>query len=398
MQDSHFSQTTSDLQNLLADHQDVGIVIGDHHTIDKVGAALALYLSLTQSGKNVQVISSREPIVEVANLVGIDQLKKSFDGKVSLMTVSFPLNGKAIQKVSYNTEKEWLHLNVFAGDEGLNFTERDVQFVKKGSSPSLIFAFGLPSAQDVINLAGSDSIQIVNIDSHPSNQMYGDVVLADPSFSSTSEIVAKLLSSLSLPIDIDIAQNLMDGLSFATRNLTAQNTSPFAFEATAAVMKMGARRRVMNDNSQNRRGDRDQSQGQGQNQGGQNRQGQNMNARPAGDRDRDRDRTSDRDRSGDRDRDRSGDRDRIGRPNFDRRNTQQQGPNTQSQPMSQRPQQPIQQQGFQSPQQDDTIMNASAPQPMHVQEQPQPETSVEDVPQDWFEPKIFSGAKTPDEN
>jgi len=58
--------------------------------------------------------------------------------------------------------------------------------------------------------------------------------------SSISEQVANLILSLNLKLDIDIAQNLMHGISFATNNFQDVKTSALAFEMVSVLMKNGA--------------------------------------------------------------------------------------------------------------------------------------------------------------
>lgn len=246
MKDYLFTQNRDLLASLLSQYQDIGIVVGSEHNLDTVGASLALYLSLQTAGKNVQIVSDAQPIVEISHLVGIDRMKQSFDGNVNMLTVAVPRRGKAIQKVSYNIEGDWVHLNIFAGEEGLNFSEDEVRFIKKGSAPSLIFAVGVSTIQDLEKFAQSDA-RIINIDNDTSNQLYGDIVMADPSFSSISEITARILEELSLPVDIDIAQNLMDGLVQATNNFTTPTTDANAFQAASFLMKHGALRKTSKD-------------------------------------------------------------------------------------------------------------------------------------------------------
>lgn len=71
----------------------------------------------------------------------------------------------------------------------------------------------------------------------------GDVVVIDPVFSSISEIITQLLIDLGFLGDPDSFQNLLDGISYATRNFTSPQTSAFAFEAAGFLLQNGARRK-----------------------------------------------------------------------------------------------------------------------------------------------------------
>ena len=83
--------------------------------------------------------------------------------------------------------------------------------------------------------------RLVNI----SNQVgsFAHVNITDPS-SSNSELVTALLKELSLPLDIDIANNLMRGIEAATEGLSSPNMTADTFEALAILYRSGARRQT----------------------------------------------------------------------------------------------------------------------------------------------------------
>lgn len=246
------NQNKEQLLGLLANTSEVGIVVGGHSQ-DKMAGALALYLSLLNTGKNPQIVALKDPLVEVSNLVGVDRVKRKFEGEIKTLVLSVPYREKQnaqgemegeIQKVSYNIEGDRLNVNLFAGDKGFTFTEKDIQYIKQGSAPTLIITIGIRDFSEIEELVGpSNSLKVINIDCSSQNSFYGDIPLVDPSFSSVSEMVARIINDLSFPIDIDIAQNLMDGIVHATHNFSLPTTSPFAFETVGVLMRYGAQRK-----------------------------------------------------------------------------------------------------------------------------------------------------------
>lgn len=233
------------IQDILARNSSVGIVVGKNPSIDDMGAALALYLSLKSSGKQVSIASPTDPIVEVSNLVGINKVKKSLDSEGGDLIVSFPYQDGEIEKVSYTLENGFLNIIVKAAEDGLSFSEKDVKYKNSGAMPSAIFVVGTPRLSDLGNLFDPELLKdttIINIDNKKENQGFGEVVLVSSDFSSVSEQIGSLLTSLNYPIDADIAQNLLSGISFATENFQSSKTSPVAFEITAKLMQQGAKR------------------------------------------------------------------------------------------------------------------------------------------------------------
>lgn len=237
------SQNKQNLQSLLTPGTSVGIIASEKQNIDVLSAALSLHFILQDSGYSSQVISKKEPIVEHSFLVGIDQLKKSFGGITKSLVVSFPYVEGEIEKVSYNIEGDRLNVNLFGTDQGIKFDEKDVKYVRQGSSPQIIITVGIQNASEIEELVDTVNTKIINIDNHIGNALFGEVVLVDTQYSSLSEVVARLTADMGLQLEFDVAQNLLDGISFGTSNFSSPKTSPLAFEMAGVLMHKGAIRK-----------------------------------------------------------------------------------------------------------------------------------------------------------
>jgi len=242
----NIAQNKTNLQSLLSNSASIGIIASENQTIDSLSAALSLHLILQDSGKSSQIISKKDPIVEHSFLVGIDQLKKSFGGVTRNLTVSFPYVEGEIEKVSYNIEGDKLNVNLFGTEQGIKFEQKDVKFIRQGSSPQLIVTIGVLNPAEIEGLVETGA-QVVNIDNNVQNALFGNVVLVDPSYSSLSEIVAKLAIDLGLVMEFDVAQNLLDGITHSTNNFSSAKTSPLAFEMAGVLMQKGALRKNLKD-------------------------------------------------------------------------------------------------------------------------------------------------------
>lgn len=241
MNHQNFAQDILSLRNLLQNNT-IGILLGDKMNLDTAGAALGLFLSLKEAGKNSQIISVKEPVVEIANLVGIDKIKKSFSGDASRVVVSLPYNRGEIGKVSYKEENDRINFYLTASDGRsiTHYDNTDINLIWDGSMPGVIIAVGVGSPAKLSEAIGQigNGIKIVNIDN--SSESFGDISFSDTSFSSVSEVCAKIIKELRLPMNIDIAQNLMDGILYGTRNFTKNSVSSYAFEMTGILMQAGA--------------------------------------------------------------------------------------------------------------------------------------------------------------
>ena len=283
------TQEMTMLRDFIDREQDLGIVVGSHQNLDTYASALALYLSLTQAGKKVQLVSKKSPTVEVSNLVGIDRVKESFVGNTGKLVVALPYIKGEVEKVLFTEAPDTInfHLTAAEGKSITPFELKDVKLMWEGGAPGAIIAIGVGTIDELAGVVDANTAKIVNIDNFQGNSRFGEVVMVDESFSSLSEVVGKIIKDLNLPTDIDIAQNVMDGVLYSTRNFTKPNTSPLAFEAVSSAMYLGAQRKteekreqnapMQNNNRQYQSQDR-QSRDQGQDRNrDNNRQSQNTN-------------------------------------------------------------------------------------------------------------------------
>lgn len=223
------------LRELLGKEENITIFVSKNPDLDSMAAATALYLSFLKAGKKTNIVCPTEPIVELSSLVGINKVSKMINSNGRDLTIILPYQKGKIEKISYNIENDKIHLVVKAGEEGLGFDKEDIIFSKTGGElTGLIFLVGVSNPSvDLNNLYSEEilkSAKVVNISDFTQGA------------SSISEIIATILNSLSAPLDVDIAQNLMSGIIFATNNLQNEEVTPVAFEMVAFLLKYGAKR------------------------------------------------------------------------------------------------------------------------------------------------------------
>ncbi len=88
-------------------------------------------------------------------------------------------------------------------------------------------------------LEAADSEICINIDHHPSNPRYGDLVCVDPTAPATGQILFELLKAGNFPIDCEIAENLFVAISTDTGSFQYSNTTSRTFEITAELVRAG---------------------------------------------------------------------------------------------------------------------------------------------------------------
>jgi phosphoesterase RecJ-like protein len=79
----------------------------------------------------------------------------------------------------------------------------------------------------------------INIDHHPSNPRYGDLVHIDPASPATGQILFELIRSEKLPLNQRIAENLFVAISTDTGSFQYPNTTARTFEIGAELLTCG---------------------------------------------------------------------------------------------------------------------------------------------------------------
>jgi phosphoesterase RecJ-like protein len=79
----------------------------------------------------------------------------------------------------------------------------------------------------------------INIDHHPSNPRYGDLIYIDANAPATGQILFELMKSEALPMDLEIADSLYVAISTDTGSFQYPNTTARTFEIAAELIRAG---------------------------------------------------------------------------------------------------------------------------------------------------------------
>lgn len=86
----------------------------------------------------------------------------------------------------------------------------------------------------------ADRVFDVNIDHHPTNTRFARVNLVDEQAAAAAEIILDLAPELDLPIDAQVASNLLTGLVTDTIGFRTPNVRPRTLRNAARLMELGA--------------------------------------------------------------------------------------------------------------------------------------------------------------
>jgi len=80
----------------------------------------------------------------------------------------------------------------------------------------------------------------INIDHHVSNAYFGNVNIVDIKAASTTQVLYDVLKEIDIPINVDIAINLLTGLVTDTIGFRTENVTPQVLRLAAELQELGA--------------------------------------------------------------------------------------------------------------------------------------------------------------
>jgi phosphoesterase RecJ-like protein len=86
----------------------------------------------------------------------------------------------------------------------------------------------------------NDNINIVNIDHHPQDELFGDFNIVNSNSSSTSEIIYEIFLEANFTMNKDIASFILMGIMSDTGNFMHTNTSPKTLNIASDLLLRGA--------------------------------------------------------------------------------------------------------------------------------------------------------------
>jgi len=232
------------VEEALTPAQTFAIVLPTNLNTDKVAAALALFLSLKKAGKQVSIACSTPMIVEYSSLIGVDKIGQKFGGH-NLM-VSFDYHEDSIEKVSYHIENNKFNLVIQPKEGYPPLSTQKINYSYFGNQADVVLTVGAASWENLGSLYQEnkslfEESQSINLGISSHNSQFAKINLVDSQMASISELVTLMLSSLNLPLDEDMASNLLLGIKKASFDFSLNKSGPSTFEAVAICLRAGAR-------------------------------------------------------------------------------------------------------------------------------------------------------------
>ncbi len=232
------------IQTLVNNAKKILVVTHKAPSIDTMAATLAIYLAFQKMGKDVTVAMEEPPLVEVANLVGVNKVQTTLPGKNLLLTYK-PYNLGDFEKVTclenpaVAGQQDSFSLTVIT-KESVTPDPKNFSFSFSGAGADLIVTVEILEPAEAGRLYDPNlfsSAPVINIDNHDPNKDYGKFNLVEPEAASLCEIVTFFLRAVNAQLDQDIAKNLYDGILAATNHFQNPKVAAATFEAAAICLR-----------------------------------------------------------------------------------------------------------------------------------------------------------------
>ncbi len=223
------------------------IILPPNPNIDAIASATSLYLGLTKLGKTVSIACESD--IE-SDLFAADKIQKNINAGGDNLVISFPYTDGSIDKVDYSIKGNSFNLIITPRPGFPKLDPSQVKYSYTGGVIDFFITIYTPNLSSLGSIYIENQNQfngrdIINIDRHLTNTLFGTVNFVNRTASSISELVLIFLQFLKVEIDKDIATNLYTGLVSATNNFNSYSVNASTFECAAQLLKAGATRKII---------------------------------------------------------------------------------------------------------------------------------------------------------
>lgn len=220
----------------------VVIALAEGANQDQVASGLSLANALRQTGRDVVVVSPGSLNIKT---VQQEQIQTQLGNRD--LTVSFPYDPAAVDKVSYNIDQEQQRFSlVIKPQKGHRPLGTDaVNFSYTGADTDLIFLIGVNEFEELQHLYyGYEQLyqDTPIISFHTYQTEIGTVKIDASQSSSLSEATAELLRSLGLVVSGDSATDLLAVIEQKTEGFKSLRATADTFLIISELLRAGGRR------------------------------------------------------------------------------------------------------------------------------------------------------------
>lgn len=229
---------------IVANAQDIAIVVDKHADLDAVSAAASLFIGLQDLGKTVRLFVPNQ-VKKDERLIGLEQSAPSF-GHQNLL-ISFAYSEEQVDKISYHigeeTKRFYLTVKPKKGAQPLDTSTMELSYT--GAEPDVIITVGVSNLEDLdeLYIGYEDTYSNTTlIAMHEYEVNFGVLQLTSMGSSSMAEVIVDLLRQLGASFSPAVGTNLLLGIEDKTRGLRYGTLTADTFSAVSDLLRAGGER------------------------------------------------------------------------------------------------------------------------------------------------------------
>ncbi|HSX49080.1 MAG TPA: hypothetical protein VLE44_02370 [Candidatus Saccharimonadales bacterium] len=231
-------------KSVTAPAKSILLILPLNSTFDTVAAATSLSLALEQEqGKEINIFSPSQMIVEYNRLVSVNKIKTEIGNKN--LTINFhEYNPQGIEKVSWDIDNGEFKLTVVPKPNVPAPTSDQVLVSYSGVAADLVILVGGKDENDFPIIKSEDllKVNLAHVGVSQMNINGRTVSSFATQGSSISEVVANVVKANGYKLEADMATNLLMGIEKTTGEFAASNVTADTFSMVSELMRAGGRR------------------------------------------------------------------------------------------------------------------------------------------------------------
>ena len=242
----------SDIASRIADAHNILIALSSDPSVDELAAAIGMSLCLDRVGKRATAIFSGNIPNALEFLKPEDTFETTAD---TLQDFVVAINKDKADHLRYKLDGDYVR--IFITPYKTRIAEEDLEFSYGDFNIDLVIALDVANGVDLDSALREHGrimhdATIINITTGNPGKL-GEIEWSDKNSSSVSEMIARLLYSMSRKITIgpDDATAFLTGIVAATNHFSNGETTPGALEVASALLKSGANQLLISENISN---------------------------------------------------------------------------------------------------------------------------------------------------
>lgn len=237
---------TQQAQEYISRAKHILVITTIQPNIDAIASAGAFGLFLRAMNKSADIVIPKFNKTAVPGFIeGTDTIKPEI-GAMRALHISIDVSKTPIEELLYDVRDGKLEINVIPKQH--EWTLKDISTTHGTDRYDLVVTLDIPDMKSLGAYATQFAdffhrTTIINIDSNPANEHWGQINLVNPNAVSTTELLFDLFQHWHQgAINADIATNILAGMIAKTRSFKTPNVTPRTLATSSTLIGMGAKR------------------------------------------------------------------------------------------------------------------------------------------------------------